>query len=339
MALGEINRVAVSSLGPLVFLFNGDADGLIAQRILEMHLGAPDLRITGLKRDIKLLQKLPPMEAGHIHALDISLRQNQPELLTILAKENLNVTWYDHHDPGEVEPHPRLHLHIYQSSGTCSAVIVNAVFGRQQGLWAAMAAFGDAVPDTAKALIDEVGVSHAESNLLQRSGILLNYNAYGEKISDVLFDPADLAKRMSQFTSALDFCQEESIFGPLTQQFVSDQSMCKNLTALNDSEAAQAYLAPDAPWARRYLATWANEHILDHPLQALALIHPRAGGDFQVSIRAPRGTPGVVPSAASLASEFTTGGGRKLAAGINVLPAHDLERFVKRFERFFAGGH
>lgn len=338
MALVEANANSQSKSGPLVFLFNGDADGLIAQHILELKLGAPDLRITGPKRDIKLLKKLPPLDSGRIHILDISLRQNQPELPALLAKEGLNLTWYDHHDPGDTAAHPRLHLHIHQSPGTCTAAIVNAVYGRQHSLWAAMAAFGDTVPDTAKALIAEVGATPSDSALLRRCGILLNYNAYGEKISDLLFDPADLAKRISGFTSALDFCHEESIFGPLGVQFASDQAHCQGLVALADSAFACAYLAPDEPWARRFLATWANERILMHPQQALALIHPIADGNFQVSIRAPRRSDRVVPSAADLAAEFSGGGGRKLAAGINVLAAQDLQRFVNRFEMFFIEG-
>ena len=42
-----------------IFIFNGDADGLCAQQILFLELGPPLLRVTGLKRDIELLGRLP----------------------------------------------------------------------------------------------------------------------------------------------------------------------------------------------------------------------------------------------------------------------------------------
>jgi hypothetical protein len=331
-----------ASAGPLVFLFNGDADGIVAQHILGMTLGAPDLRITGWKRDVHLLRKLPPLESARIHALDISLRQNLPELPALLSLGNTQVTWYDHHEPGDPPDHPRLKLHIHQAPGTCTAAIVHAVCGRAHPLWAAMAAFGDNVPVTARALAAEADASSSDIERLRKCGILINYNAYGEKPGDVLFEPADLAVRMSAFASALDFCREDGIFGPLETRFETDRSHFEGLRPLVDAPASRAFLVPDEPWARRFAATWANDRILAHPSEALAMIHPRANGTYSVSIRAPRRPEGAaadpsrpIPSAADLASEFPTGGGRKLAAGINVLPASDFERFLARFRVFF----
>lgn len=323
--------------GPLVFLFNGDADGLTAQHILGLTLGAPDLRITGWKRDVHLLRRLPPMAAGRIHALDISLRQNLDVLPAVLGQGNVEITWYDHHDPGEPPAHPRLHLHIHQAPGTCTAAIVHAVCGRAHPLWAAMAAFGDNVPATAEALVKDAGAGAEAAARLRQAGILLNYNAYGEKPGDVLYEPADLAVRMAAFRSALDFAAEAALFDPLEAQFLADQARFEGLAALVDAPASRAFLVPDEPWARRFAATWANARILAHPQEALAMIHPRADGTFSVSIRAPRRAEGHAPSAADLAAEFPTGGGRKLAAGINILPASDFERFLERFRGFFGG--
>jgi hypothetical protein len=164
--------------------------------------------------------------------------------------------------------------------------------------------------------------------------VLLNYNAYGGKPEDVLFAPLDVAARLAPFQSALDFCREESLFAPLQAQLESDRARFHGLTALAQGPGAAAFLLPDEAWARRYGATWANERILAHPDLALAALHPGEAGGFVVSLRAPRGLGGA-PSAADLAQEFPTGGGRKLAAGINRLPGEDLEKFLARFLEYY----
>jgi hypothetical protein len=324
-----------ASDGGRIFVFNGDADGLIGQHILGLEEGAPDLRLTGPKRDIELLRKLPPLRGGRISAMDISLRRNLEALKVLLANSHAHVTWYDHHDPGEPFSHPDLVLHINQAPETCTAVIVNAAHGHRQPLWAAMAAFGDNLPATASALASTGGASAHEAVLLRRVGVLLNYNAYGEKGDDMLFDPADLAARMAPFRNALDFCWEESILGPLAAQFESDRDRFQALLPLASAPGASAYLVPDEPFARRYGATWANERVLENPGEALAVIHPAEDGTYKISIRAPRDAGASVRSASDLAKEFPTGGGRKLAAGIDALPADQLQRFTDRFCGFF----
>jgi hypothetical protein len=338
--------------GKRVFVFNGDADGLVAQHILGMEIGPPDLRVTGGKRDIELLGRVPPLDSGHIHAMDISLRRNLEALaalMPLVSMGNLKITWYDHHDPGEPPADANFVLHINQAPETCTAAIVNAVHALRHPLWAAMAAFGDNLPATASALASSGGASAHEAALLRRVGVLINYNAYGEKPGDRLFEPADLAARMAPFASALDFCWEASIIGPLAAQFDADRDRFQALSPLVDVPGAQAFLVPDEPFARRYGATWANERVLQQPGIALAVLHPREEGGYLVSIRAPRdwsgrasavnaapgGAPAQAPSASDLAKEFPTGGGRKLAAGIDVLPADQLDRFMARFGEFF----
>lgn len=346
---------AEASAGRRVFLFNGDADGIVGQHILGLETGRPDLRITGRKRDIELLKRAPPLEQGELHVLDVSLRRNLDALnalLPVLDRGGLRITWYDHHDPGEPPAHPALNLHINQAPETCTAVIVNAVLGRKQPLWAAMAAFGDNLPATASALASAGGASAHEAALLRRVGVLINYNAYGDEPGDALFEAVELAERMELCASALDFCWEQSIIGPLAAQFDADRERFQELAPLVETPAAGAFLVPDQPFGRRYGATWANERVMQNPGQALAVLHPRKDGSYTVSIRAPRdwrggvgGVGGVgiatggkaAPSAADLASEFPTGGGRKLAAGIDALPADLLERFTDRFQEFYKG--
>jgi hypothetical protein len=314
-----------------VFVFNGDADGLCAQHILFLELGAPSLRVTGLKREIELLARLPSGTGGDVHAMDISLRRNLAALAPLLALSNVKVTWYDHHEPGEPPAHPSLELHVNQAPETCTSAIVNAVYGHRHPLWAAMAAFGDNLPDTAVALATAGGASSHEAQALRRAGTLLNYNAYGELPGDQLFPAADLAQRMEAFPSALDFCWEAAVFGPLSAQFEADLEGFRSLAPLVDRPGAKAYALPDAPFARRYAATWANELALERPDEALAVLHGLSGGGYRVSLRSPRNGG---PPASDLAREFG-GGGRKLAAGIDALPQGDLELFLNRFSEFF----
>lgn len=345
-----------SGESPLVFIFNGDADGIVAQHILGLEIGSPDTRITGRKRDIELLRLAPPMERGSIHVMDVSLSRNRDALtalLPVMDKGGLGVTWYDHHDPGEPPAHPALTLNINQAPETCTAVIVNAVTGHRHPLWAAMGAYGDNLSATASALASAGGASSHEAALLRRVGVLLNYNAYGDEPGDALFDPDELAARMAGIPSALDLCWEQSLIAPLAARFDEDRELFHQLAPLVESASACAYLVPDEAFARRYGATWANERVMQKPSEALAVIHPRKDGTYTVSIRSPRnwrtadamegreamgahaGADGSVRSAAELAREFPTGGGRKLAAGIDVLPADQLQRFTDRFREFY----
>jgi hypothetical protein len=141
---------------------------------------------------------------------------------------------------------------------------------------------------------------------------------------------------MEPFRDALAFGAESSLFDPLAARLESDRDRFTGLTALAETPGSAAYLVPDEPFARRYGATWANERTLAEPHRALAVIHPRHDGSFRISIRSPR-APGAASakSALELAKEFPTGGGRKLAAGVNALPADRLDAFLDRFRAFY----
>lgn len=345
---------------PLIYVFNGDADGIIAQHLLKLKLGSPDLRITGYKRDIQLLRKIPPSKSAQIHVLDISLKQNLeflPALFTAASNDgelgsqgNVAVTWYDHHDAGIGYAHPNLRLHIEESAGTCTAVIVNAVLSHQFPFWAAMAAYGDNIPTTAEAILRPLKITDLEKLQLRKAGVLLNYNAYGEQLGDVLFEPLAIANQLdamslnSHSMGALEFAFEPTIFGPLEDQFLKDEAEFQNLQPMDQTPFSEVYAVPAKDWARRFSATWANALILQNPTIALAIMHQGEDGSYMVSIRAPR--VAVRPhekkigeeakSAAALAGEFPTGGGRKLAAGINRLASADVQKFIQRFRNYFA---
>jgi hypothetical protein len=63
------------------------------------------------------------------------------------------------------------------------------------------------------------------------------------------------------------------------------------------------------------------------------VITERADGTYLVSVRAPLQNK---VGADDLCRRFPSGGGRKAAAGINHLPADQLEGFIAQFSVFYA---
>jgi hypothetical protein len=85
-------------------------------------------------------------------------------------------------------------------------------------------------------------------------------------------------------------------------------------------------------WARRASGVFANEVARAHGESAIAIVSRKAGGDFLVSVRVPSGRE---VGADVFCRRYPSGGGRKTAAGINHLPAGELERFFDDFEQQF----
>ena len=62
------------------------------------------------------------------------------------------------------------------------------------------------------------------------------------------------------------------------------------------------------------------------------LLTEKSNGNYLVSIRAPLNNR---VGADEICRQFVTGGGRKAAAGINDLPAKDLEGFIRVFSEYY----
>jgi len=91
---------------------------------------------------------------------------------------------------------------------------------------------------------------------------------------------------------------------------------------------------PAEKWARRVSGIFANDQASSHPDRAHAILtrNPQNNG-FVVSVRAPINRAN---GADDLCRLFESGGGRKAAAGINLLPDSEFERFVDCFNKQFA---
>src|SRR5690554_2278180 len=84
-------------------VFNGDADGIGA--LIQLRLAEPRdaVLVTGVKRDIALVQQLPEGQALDVTVLDISLDKNRAAVDRLLAQGS-RVFYVDHHYPGESLP-------------------------------------------------------------------------------------------------------------------------------------------------------------------------------------------------------------------------------------------
>ena len=82
-------------------VFNGDADGLCALTQLRNNQPLASTLITGVKRDIQLLQQVNAQAGDKITVLDVSMDKNKAALLDVLAL-GAEVFYCDHHATGDM---------------------------------------------------------------------------------------------------------------------------------------------------------------------------------------------------------------------------------------------
>ena len=307
-----------------VFVFNGDADGLCAlQQLCLSEPFHPVELVTGPKRRTRLLAGVTAGEGEEITVLDVSLHSNRDDVVRLL-EAGARVRYFDHHHAGELPRHPRLEAHIDLSPSTCTSAIVNGYLNSRYRAWAAVGAYGDNLAETGRSLFD--------SKELERLGVLLNYNSYGESEADLFFAPAELHRRLAAYADPLAFVREDDAYARLEKGYAEDMQHARDLKPVAAREHAAVYVLPDASWARRVSGALANGLARAAPARAHAMLSPNSAGGMQVSVRAPLERPA---GAAALCLEYPTGGGREAAAGINHLPMNDVGAFAERFIRYF----
>jgi len=320
-----------------IFAFNGDADGLCALqqlRLTEGASGTTDVLITGVKRDIALLQRVRAAPGDSCTVLDVSLDVNRVGLLALL-EAGVKVRYFDHHFAGELPTSPHFEGHIDLAPNVCTSLLVDRALGGRSRRWAIVGAFGDSLTDEARALAEGAGINADDAAVMKDLGVAINYNAYGETLADLHVPPAELAAEMLPYAEPLDFARRSATYQRLAAGFRDDMERARRLEPTRRAPGTIQFMLPDAAWARRASGTLANDLAKAHAGNALAIVSPKAEGGYLVSIRVPRDCP---TSAESFCRRFPTGGGRQAAAGINHLPSEELETFSRAFEEQFRAG-
>ncbi|NDY42625.1 acetyltransferase [Dissulfurirhabdus thermomarina] len=317
---------------PLYEVFNGDADGICALHQLRLfRRPRKTVPVTGVKRDIALLERLRGLTRAEVLVLDVSLDKNRPALLDLLAN-GCRVEYFDHHYAGEIPDHPNLVTHIDPSPTTNTSLIVDRHLGGPFTEWALVGAYGDNLHDVADAMGRGLGLEAAELERLRLLGELLNYNAYGRDPADLHFRPETLLERMEGHRSPSDFLAAFDLVARLREAREADLRKAASAAPVLSEEWGAVYVLPDAAWARRVSGDFANRLAAAAPGRAHAVLTDTGDGAFVVSVRAPLARR---KGADALCRQFPTGGGRAAAAGINRLPADRLSAFLDRFRAAF----
>jgi hypothetical protein len=314
--------------------FNGDADGLCALHQLRLARPREAQLVTGCKRDIALLGRIPGGAGDSVTALDISLDVNREALLGLLER-GVEIEYFDHHHAGDIPVHSRLTAHIDTDATVCTSIIVDRVLGGTHRPWAIVAAYGDNLPASAERLAATLGLDEHARAQLRELGENLNYNAYGDEETDLMIRPAELYRLLSRHRDPFSFIAGEPAAHELGRGRLRDLAMARQLAPEVTVNCGSIYVLPDTPWSRRVRGVFVNELATSRPHLAHAAASPDGAGGYTVSVRAPRDLP---HGADELCRLFPTGNGRRTAAGITHLEAAALPDFVQAFERMLARG-
>jgi len=279
------------------YAYNGDADGICSMVQWGLVYGIEGQRITGVKRDIELLERVNPQSDDEIIVMDISLARNHARAVE-LASQGFDITWFDHHLAGD--PIDAISTHIDTSSDVCTARIVEKFLGVDSD-WAQVALHGD-------------GLSvHSSKAEFKELGELLNYNGYGADLSDLHFHPDELLLLCLQAKTPQNFMDTQA-FMTLKNGFESDLSHARNISVTDGY-----YILPNEAWARRVVGVMA--HRINESGDGPHVIAIDKGETLQVSIR---GSEGI----GELCKMFG-GGGRATAGGIDALPKNEIRALMK----------
>lgn len=309
--------------------FNGDADGLCALQQLRLagELDPAVRLVSGVKRDIGLLARVQAGPGERVTVLDIAHEQNRADVARLLGA-GARVRYFDHHFAGELPEHPAFESFIDTAAEVCTSLLVDRFLDGRCHRWAVAAAFGDGMSGPARALARRHGLGEGETGMLAELGLLLNYNAYGEQLEDLHFDPLELAAELLPYEDPLDFIRDSRSFQRLRDGHAADMAAAASLQPWREAAGARLYRLPAEPWARRVSGVLANQLAAGDPQRALGLLSARADSGWQFSLRVPADA---TLSADDFCRRYPSGGGRKRAAGINRLPDEALEGFVAAF--------
>ncbi len=314
-------------------VFNGDADGIIA--LLQLQLANPteSKKITGVKRDIQLLQQVEATAGDVVRVLDISMEKNKEALIQCL-EAGAKVFYADHHRAGDIPEHANLDAHIDLDANTCTSLIVSDLLNHQFHLWAITAAYGDNMIAKADQEADKLGLTEEQKAKLRALGIYINYNGYGSSVEDLHFAPEKLFELLLNYPSPLTLIEEvDSVFYQLESAYQSDMDKAQSADVLFENDAVKVICLENAAWSRRISGVLGNELANQSPDKAHAVLTHHKESGYTVSIRAPLNNK---QGADKVVTQFATGGGRAAAAGINQLSESELTRFYQVFGDYYS---
>jgi hypothetical protein len=312
-------------------VFNGDADGICALQQLRLHTPKSSILITGLKRDIDLLSRVPAKTGDEVTVLDISMEKNHQALDTVL-KAGANVFYADHHYSGEIPEHDNLSAHIDVAADTCTSLVINQYLDNAHAKWAVVGAYGDNFDAAAADLGRFSGLNDDELAALQQLGICLNYNGYGFELEDLMYHPAELYEILHAFEDPRDFIKSGQGYKALLEQYQTDMQLSETTRPESANASGAVYMLPNKSWAKRIVGVMGNDLAKQNPDRAHALLIDMGDGGYRVSVRAPYNCK---QGADDLCRQFESGGGRKAAAGINQLAYNLLPQFLDKFNKTF----
>jgi len=313
-------------------VFNGDADGICALHMLRLAEPRPGVRlVTGVKRDIRLLQQLAGIRDAEVTVLDVSLDSNRDALLPLL-EAGCRILYVDHHFAGEIPAHENLSAHIDPGPDTCTSLIVDSLLAGKYRAWAVVGAFGDNLHQSARQAAASLALTDDTLARLKELGELLNYNGYGLSVSDLFFPPQNLFRAVQEYADPLDFHEKSAVLSRLRKGYQDDMASAQQYEPVRNTPAGRIFELPPEPWARRVSGVFSNLKAQEKPELAHGLLTRNPDGTSRVSIRAPLNNK---QGADILCRAFVTGGGRAAAAGINALPQDQLELFFEKFDEVF----
>jgi hypothetical protein len=212
-------------------------------------------------------------------------------------------------------------------------MLVDRHLAGRQRIWAVVAAFGDNLLDSACELAASLSLTAGALDALRALGDCLTFNTYADDLDDAIVRPDELVRILLRHGDPLRFVATDPVYGQIDEARRRDLALARDTRPTHTLPGALVYVLPDAPWTRRVRGIFGNEVANANPHLAHAVVTAAADGTFSVSARAPRARP---IGAHALCRPFG-GGGREAAAGINRLPAAQLDAFVASLARAYPG--
>jgi hypothetical protein len=307
---------------------HGDADGLSAAVQWRLAVPGPVRLITGLKRQIALVQMVPVAHASEVNVFDLAMSRNEAALTALLAM-GVRVRWFDHHAAHHWPEHSRLEVYWQNNPQICTSLLVDQVLAGRFRAWAWVGAYGDHVPQALPDAARLMGLDAAQAAVLSRLGTLINYNAYGDTLADVCVPPAALYASMCRYADPWQWAVATPWLAQIARQYAQDHQRARAVPVHRCGPRVRMVVLPKERWAARVMGSLANELADQAPDMAHVVLKPIATGRcYRVSVRAPL----AAAYGADALCVRMGGSGRCAAAGIDALPEAVLPELMAAVE-------